>query len=76
MSDQEQPEQAERRISVAIWTTARGGPQWKVRVTEQADPDEIDLVLGRALAAHRRLEAELAAGAPAFVGEEPKGDAA
>jgi hypothetical protein len=60
------------RISVAIWSTARSGPQHRIRLTEQAEPDEIELVLGRALAAHRQLEAELARKRQArFSGQEP-----
>jgi hypothetical protein len=58
------------RISVAIWSTARSGPQHRIRLTEQAEPDEIELVLGRALAAYRQLEAELAR--KPFTGAEPR----
>lgn len=73
MSDSHETYEGSGRVSVAIWSTARSGPQHRVRLTEQAEPDEIERVLGRALAAHRQLEAELARKPqPAFKGEEPR----
>jgi hypothetical protein len=70
--EQQQHEQSERGISIAIWTTARGRALHRVRVTDEADPDAIELVIGRALAAHRRLEAELSGQTPGVRGEEPR----
>jgi hypothetical protein len=58
------------RVSVAIWSTARSGRQHRVRLTEQAEPAEVDLVIGRALAAYRQVEAELAR--KPFSGAEPR----
>lgn len=60
------------KVSVSVWTSARSGPQWKVRLTEEADDDVVALVVGRAVRAYRRVEAELAAAAKPFRGEEPE----
>jgi hypothetical protein len=68
----EQTYEGSGRISVAIWSTARSGPQHRIRLTEQAESDEIELVLGRALAAHQQLAAELAKPQLPFEGEEPR----
>ena len=73
MSEQERETyEGSGRISVAIWSTARSGPQHRVRLTELTEPDEIKLVIARALAAHRQLVTELARKPkPAFEGQEP-----
>jgi hypothetical protein len=46
-------------VTVAVWTTVRAGSQWKVRVTSDATPVELEETLTRAVAAFRRLEDEL-----------------
>jgi hypothetical protein len=74
VSDEAQAYEGGAKCSVSIWTTARGGPQWRVRLTEEADDELAELVVGRAVRAYGRVEAELAvATRPAFTGEEPHG---
>ncbi len=70
MSEHEQHEQEPTRGSVSIWTTAKGRPQWKVRVGVGEAEAEVEHALSLALAADRRAERELAGTQP-FVGEEP-----
>ena len=71
MSEQETYE-GSGRVGVAIWSTSRGGPQHRIRLTEQASPEEVEEVIRRVLAAHRLLAAELAGKAERpFKGEEP-----
>lgn len=73
MSDEAQVHEGGAKCSVSIWTTARGGPQWRVRLTEEATDELAEVVVGRAVRAYGRVEAELAAAAkPPFEGEEPK----
>jgi hypothetical protein len=66
--DQEQPDPGPSRVS--IWRTAKGEARWKITVRVGEEDASLDRALALALAADRRLQAELAA--PAFEGEEPK----
>jgi len=51
---------------VEVWTTAKGLPQWKVRVVTDEDQAKIDLLVSQGVAAYQRLERELrVGGAPA-----------
>jgi hypothetical protein len=74
MSDEQAVTEGGAKVSVSIWTTARGAAQWRVRLTEEADEELADLVVGRAVRAFNRVEEELEAAKraprPAFVGPE------
>lgn len=72
MTDEAQVYEGGAKCSVSIWTTARGGPQWRVRLTEEATDELAELVVARAVRAYGRVEAELAGAAKQpFQGEEP-----
>jgi hypothetical protein len=71
MTDDAQAYEGGAKCSVSIWTTAKGAPQWRVRLTEEATDELAELVVARAVRAYGRVEAELAAGRPPFEGEEP-----
>ena len=76
MSEQEvQTIEVTHRVTAEIWSTAKSGPQHRIRVTDAAEQAEIDATLARALAAHRHLERELAGKTrPAFTGQEPQAE--
>jgi hypothetical protein len=65
--EREVAEQA--RVTVTIEATAKG-PRPRVRITDLADEETVDRVLGRAVAAYERLERDLAK--KPFTGEEPR----
>ena len=72
MTDEAQVYEGGAKCSVSIWTTARGGPQWRVRLTEEATEELAEIVVARAVRAYGLVEAELAgASRPPFEGEEP-----
>ena len=60
------------RISVTVWTSARSGPQWKVRLSEEADDELADVVVARAVRAFNRVGQELAEPRRPLRGEEPE----
>ena len=47
---------------VEVWTTAKGAPQWRVRVVVGEEQAVIDEALSKAVAAYQRLERELTGG--------------
>ena len=72
MTDENGVTEGGDKLSVTVWTTAKGRPQWRVRLTEEADDELADLVVTRAVRAFNRVREELSVGANrVFDGEEP-----
>lgn len=51
--------QAAEVCRVEVWTTAKGVPQWKVRVVEGTDEGVVDDLVIQGVRAYRKLEEQL-----------------